>query len=232
MRKNIHSFLAFFVTFACVYSTSGQSPSDLKKHDDFHLYHSYSHDIHDVYVSAGGEVPWPPIIKPYWGFSDGVSPEAVVKREGIIEHKINSQSVGLWQEIGPVDNPKVFEVKIVKNEDSPGEPLFEILRIDFKTHHSISSGQGYLENWPGLLWGRYNSEHLVKQIDLDRESEMDGHGKGYFIVLHSSKSDESSEFLRLVQVQSSASEDELFLGVSIRRTNGHQSNHLLRRVEE
>ena len=205
--RNFQLVLVFFTTLTLFHYAFGESPSVLL--DD----NSYTNEF---YSKAGDEVPWPLIVKPYWVFPGEIKEDQSAERRGnFTEYRISGESVGLWQEIGPVENPRVFKVKI---DPKVVQESFEIVEIDFKTKEPV-----YPSGWSGHFGDSQELVSVGQTHELFDEA-------AYYVAHH--PQGKPSQFLRLVEVQYLSS-DEVFLGVSV-VSNRHQTpqlNRLFRRIE-
>ena len=184
-----------------------------------HIYEGFD----NFYSNAGDEVPWPMIVKPYWTFPEETIGQSMIEK-GFTERRISDHSVGLWKEIDSLEVPRILKVRIVeKPEGRPVGKMFEVTQVNLETQKPMSLGYGNLEDWTKSadILKSYNGRQLVYQKALDEA--------GYYVVCHS-KGDESSQFLRLAEVQTS---EGVLLGVSIVKDGiQYQSNHLFRRIDE
>lgn len=201
--KYFYSFLGFFITLTSIHFAFGQETEKT-----FPTY------FNDFYTEAGGEVPWPVIIKPSWNFS---VIDRIGNGKGFVEQRIDSNALGEWKELEfqTQRNGKTFEIKIVENV------LFEVVLTDPSGEYK---GWGYIDNWsqyPSAYPYNYSSEDMKNQKELDSQA--------YFFVLNSEAS-EKYDRLRLVQIQSPRS-DDVFLGLSLVREEVH-SNHLFCPVKD
>ncbi len=215
--RSFQLVLVFFTTLTLFHYTFGEPPVVLSDSPA-----PFYHEFNGAYSNAGDEVPWPMIVKPYWVFPDdeGKNGQPMGERGKFTEHRISGQSVGLWQEIDPMENPRVFEVKVIDEMSPSSQELFEVVQIDFATKEPV-----YLPGHGRFVGDSESSSETGRGQIVQPPSDK----AGYYVVLHSN--DKSKQLLRLAEVQDPSS-DEVLLGVSIVNAKDRfQSNHLLRRVE-